>query len=186
MKIIKGESGYIQKKKVWAIVKTIFEFAIVVALLIIGITQTGSRLNLLTIVAVLGCLPASKSLVEVIMLLPHVSLVQEKVDEIQTCTQQQTVIYDLLLTNTQKCMHVDALVISDNTICGYASHKKTNADEAGKYIKSILENNKYDKVTVKIFDDYKAFIARVESMQNKTNAERKETHMCNILLQISL
>jgi len=69
----KGEAGYISSKKIRAIVKVILEFGIVVALLILGIKQTGDRLNLLTLVAVLGCLPASKALVEFIMIATHLN-----------------------------------------------------------------------------------------------------------------
>ena len=62
MKIKKGDAGYISRQKRNCIIKTVIEFGIVVALFVLGIWQTGDRLNLLTVVAVLGCLPASKAL----------------------------------------------------------------------------------------------------------------------------
>lgn len=65
MKATKGEAGYIQARKKQLILKAVLEFGIVIALLILGIWQTHTRLNLLTVVAVLGCLPAAKALVEV-------------------------------------------------------------------------------------------------------------------------
>ena len=61
MKATKGEAGYIQARKKQLILKAVLEFGIVIALLILGIWQTHTRLNLLTVVAVLGCLPAAKS-----------------------------------------------------------------------------------------------------------------------------
>ena len=69
MKQRKGEPGYISRHKRAVIIKASLEFAIVVALLLLGWFQTKSRLNVLTIVAVVGCLPASKALVEVIMII---------------------------------------------------------------------------------------------------------------------
>ena len=62
MKATKGEAGYIQARKKQLILKAVLEFGIVIALLILGIWQTHTRLNLLTVVAVLGCLPAAQSL----------------------------------------------------------------------------------------------------------------------------
>lgn len=51
MKATKGEAGYIQARKKQLILKAVLEFGIVIALLILGIWQTHTRLNLLTVVA---------------------------------------------------------------------------------------------------------------------------------------
>ena len=64
----KGTSGYLRTQKNYEILRTVLYFAISLSLFIAGRVTTGSRENLLTIVAVLGCLPACKSLVENILL----------------------------------------------------------------------------------------------------------------------
>ena len=64
MKINKGNAGYINSRKKRVLVKSLVQFGISFALLAIGMITTDSRMNLLTVVAILGCLPASKSLVE--------------------------------------------------------------------------------------------------------------------------
>ena len=83
MKATKGEAGYIQARKKQLILKAVLEFGIVIALLILGIWQTHTRLNLLTVVAVLGCRPATKALVEVITISPYHSIAEERAKEIQ-------------------------------------------------------------------------------------------------------
>lgn len=191
MKIKKGDAGYIRKRKKQVILKTVLEFGIVIALLVLGIMQTGSRMNLLTLVAVLGCLPAAKSLVELIMILPHQSIHPELARQIEEKSSLLTCCYDMVITNTQKAMPVDAIVILDNTICGYTSSQKTNPDEVGKHIKQILVQNQYAKVSVKIFSDYTAFLTRAEGMQNmasvnRPDTEKKEKAVRSIILQISL
>ena len=191
MKILKGDAGYIKKRKTRVTVKVLLEFGIVAALLILGITQTGTRMNLLTVVAILGCLPAGKALVELIMLLPHRTIASEKAEEIAEKTPLLTVAYDMIITSTEKAIPVDVLVILDNTICGYASNSKTNTDKVGKQIKEMLTNHKYDKVVVKIFSDYTAFITRAEGMQNmaavsRPETQKKEEAMRQLILQISL
>ena len=42
--------------------------------MIAGYVTTKTKLNLLTVVAVLGCLPASRILVNLIMVMPHDSI----------------------------------------------------------------------------------------------------------------
>ena len=66
-KAVKGTYGYLKIKRNWVFIRTIVFFAISIAIFITGYVTTGSRKNLFTIVAVLGCLPACKSLVNLIL-----------------------------------------------------------------------------------------------------------------------
>ncbi|MBQ8558970.1 MAG: hypothetical protein IJ439_03175 [Tyzzerella sp.] len=191
MKILKGDPGYINKHKKNAILKAVLEFAVVIALLILGIMETGSRQNLLTLVAILGCLPASKALVEVIMIFPHHSMKDETAEEIKNKTTDLTTVYDLVLTTEKHIMPIDCIVISDNTICGYTSNKKTDVAFAAKHIKQMLDANQYTKVSVKIFDNYTSFLTRAEGMNNiasveKADTKQKEDGMRRVILNISL
>ncbi len=191
MKRIKGTPGYIKKRKRTVIIKTVLQFGVVIALLLLGIMETKSRMNLLTLVAVLGCLPASKSLVEVIMILPHHTIAADIAEEIQSKTLHLTAVYDLVFTSEKSIMPVDCVVISDNTICGYTSNEKTDTVFAAKHIKQILYANQFTNVSVKIFDNYTAFITRVEGMNNiaaveKNDTKKKEESIRQIILNISL
>ena len=62
-----GEYEYYNWKRNSEIIKTIIYFAISLALLAAGYLTTGTKANLLTVGAVLGMLPASKSMVGMIM-----------------------------------------------------------------------------------------------------------------------
>ena len=191
MKVAKGNPGYIKNRKRKVILKTVLQFGIVVALLVLGIMETKSRLNLLTLVAVLGCLPASKSLVEVIMLFPHRSINQSVSDEIQEKTSALTVAYDLVFTSEKHIMPVDCVVISDNTICGYTSNEKTDTVFPAKHIKQILYANQFTNVSVKILDNYTAIVTRAEGMNNiaaveKNDTKKKEEKIRQVILNISL
>ena len=191
MKIAKGNPGYIEKRKQNRILKTVMQFGIVAALLVLGVAQTNTRLNLLTLVAVLGCLPASKSLVEVIMLFPHHSIEAAKANEIREKTPELTVAYDLVFTSEKHIMPVDCVIISDNTICGYTSKEKTDTVFAAKHLKQILYANQFTNVSVKIFDNYNAFVNRAGEMNSlavKTGSDtkKKEAKIQQIILNISL
>ena len=191
MKVAKGDAGYIRARKRKILLKTVLEFGIVAALLILGIVETGSRQNLLTVVAVLGCLPASKALVELIMVLPHRSITEETSSEIELNANLLTRVYDMVFTSEKIIMPVEAIVISGNTICGYSSNAKVDMNFIAKHLKQYLYANRFDKVSVKIFDNYTAFATRAEGMNNiasieKNDTKRHEEGIKQILLNISL
>jgi hypothetical protein len=190
MKIKKGNAGYIHSHKTKIIIKTLVQFGIVAALLVLGIMQTGDRLNLLTVVAILGCLPASKSLVEVIMLVPHQSIKEEQAIETLSKSESLTSVFDLVFTSEKKVMPVDSIVISDNTICGYSSSLKVNTSEVSEHIKKYLHINKFTKVSVKIFDNYTIFLNRADDMNMIASVEKevkeKEAGIRQVILNISL
>lgn len=191
MKIKKGEAGYINKRKKKAFIKASLEFGIVIALLILGVVQTGSRLNLLTLVAILGCLPAAKALVELIMLIPHHSIESSVAEEIEQKSEALTKAYDLVLTSENHIMPIDCVVICKNTVYGYTSSKKTDTTFAVKHIKNILQTNEFSNVSVKIFDNYKTFLLIAEGLHNiatveKADAKEYEEAIRNVILNISL
>ena len=66
---VKGTKNYLNTQKRYEVGRTILYFAISISLFIAGYINTGERLNLLSVVSALGCLPACKSLVDVIMFL---------------------------------------------------------------------------------------------------------------------
>lgn len=191
MKIKKGDAGYIRQHKRNVIIKTVIEFGIVIALFFLGIWQTGDRLNLLTVVAILGCLPASKALVELIMIFPHHSISEEMTTEIERSTEYLTKAFDMVFTSEKKIMPVESIVISDNTVCGYTSNPKVDTNGTSDHIKKYLSSNKLNKVSVKIFDNYATYLKRVEDMnriaaEEKNDVKEKETAIRQVILSLSL
>lgn len=191
MKITKGCAGYVDKRKKQLITMTVVEFGIVIAILILGYVQTKTRLNLLTVVAILGCLPASKSLVGVITIFPYKSVPKKMKRELDVKGHLLTRVFDTVITSYEKVLPIDCFVISDSIVCGYTHHKKVDAEYAAKHIKAMLGQNGYEKVTVKIFQDYTKFIARVEGLNSMRKVdheqnERKEEAMKRVLLNISM
>ena len=69
----KGTQYYLKTQRKYEILRTILYFAISLSLFIAGWITTKSRLNLLTVVAILGCLPACKSVVGMIMFIRYKS-----------------------------------------------------------------------------------------------------------------
>lgn len=191
MRIQKGEPGYIKAQKMKFLVGTIVEFAVVIGLVVLGYVQTGSRLNLFTVVAVVGCLPAAKMLVELIALWPQRSIEADIYKEVEEKAPLLLKAYDLVITGNDKVMPVNVFVISDHTVYGYTDNRKTDEAKLSSYLKEMLKNNRIEKVTVKIFHDYTAFLARAEGMNNimtvdKSSDRKRENTIRRLLLAVSI
>lgn len=191
MKVIKGQPGYLNNQRKKELLIVILEFALIIAILLVGFFTTKTKLNLFTLVAILGCLPACKSLVGLIIRFPYQSIDSSKAKDIALKTPLLTVSYDMVITSHKKIMPLTCVVISNNTVCGYASNSAVDVQYLATHIKQILAQNKYEKVSVKIFNDYTAFLSRAEGMNSIVAIDRldyvkKETEIKNIILRISL
>ncbi len=174
MKTEKGQPGYLKALKSKYLLRALGEFAIVAAVFILGYVQTNTKQNLFTIVAVVGCLPAAKMLVEYITVYPHQGIEREKYEEIEEKAPFIMRLYDMLITSTEKAMPVDAIVIYGHVVCGYSSSPRTDEAVLAKQIKGVLKDHRYEKMTVKIFHDYGMFLARAEGLNNIAAVERPE------------
>ena len=191
MKLHKGTAGYISAKKrqLAYIIGAVAVIAIL--LLMAGYFVYGTRENIFSVLAVIICIPVCRTLVNLIMLIPHHTTSERMELELSGVTEDLTVLYDLLVTSEKKAMQIDALVISPTTICGYTSSPQTDTEGAARHIKHMLEKNKIEKITVKIFKDYKAFKSRAEGMENIVSVEQLTSHereekIAQILQDISL
>lgn len=186
MKIEKGQPGYIKARKIRYLIWSIAEFGIVIAVVLLGYFQTGTKMNLFTILGVLGCLPASKMLVEFITMAPHRSIEAQKYKELEDKARLLIRIYDLVITSREKVMPVDAVVISGHVVCGYSSSERTDEQILARHIKNTLKDNHYDKMTVKVFHDYHAFLARAEGMNNMASVQPPDHRQGNAVKSIIL
>lgn len=187
----KGSPGYLDYKKRMEILRAVIYFFIVAAIILLGYSQTHTKKNLLTVVGIVGCLPACKVLVGVITRWPYHSIAADKAKEITQKASLLTLAFDLVVTSTEKIMPIECVVISGNKIFGYVSNSKVDLNYAAKHIKTILNQNQYEGLTVKLFDQYSAFLARAEGLNNiqaieKSDMKEYEEGIKNIILNISL
>lgn len=190
-KVEKGTPGYLDYKKKIEIGRTLLYFGIVAAIFLLGYSQTHTRRNLLTIVAVLGCLPSSKALVGVIVRFPYSSVSQALAEEVSEKGALLTTCYDLLVTSKESVMPVDCIVISGHNIYGYTRSEKVDLEALGKQIKEMLAKNQYSGLTVKILNQYKPFLARVEGLNNiasiqQEDGKEREEAIRSLILTLSM
>ena len=177
-KVEKGKPGYLNYKKKAEILRTVIYFAIVAAIFLLGYTQTHTRLNLMTVVAVLARFP-------------YPSIDPDRAKEIAKISRHLTVCYDTVITSREKIMPADCFVISGHNLYGYTHYEKVNPEELAKHIRSILSQNGYTGLTVKILNQYAPFLARVEGLDNIAAVEQEDTKQTEqeirqLLLNISM
>ncbi|MDO4522627.1 MAG: hypothetical protein Q4B57_05700 [Eubacteriales bacterium] len=162
-KVSKGHFGYISFEKKKRSLMTAILFAIPLIIYITGLLQTGTRKNLFTFVAIMGCLPASKCAVGMVLVLLQKPMERSLYEECQAHVRDLTVIYDGVVSSEKRNTRIPCIVVSGLHVVGYSDDPKLDAAATELHIKKILQGNSY-RANVKIFSDKKAFLRRVDEL----------------------
>lgn len=160
----KGTENYLNTQKKYEVIRTVFFFAISLSLFAAGWIQTGTRANLLTIVAVLGFLPASRSLVSAIMFLRYQSCSAGAAAELKRCAGGLSVLYDCVFTSYKKNYCVSHIAVRGNVVCGYTEDSQFEENEFYRHIGEIMKADGHEEATVKIFKSLPKYKERLEQM----------------------
>ena len=163
-KIPSGNTGYLDYKKKVLLIQVLISFGIVAAIFICGLIIFHTRKNAVTIVAIVGVLPAARCLVNYIVAAPHKSLAVNDAKEIRECAGELPVLYDYVFTAKEGSYPVAAFALSENTMCGLYSGKPEDISKAEKHIKSMLKSEGLHKFSVKLFSDKTQYLERVKEM----------------------
>lgn len=184
---VKGTKNYLNSQKKYEIVRTIIYFGISLSLYIAGYVTTKSNLNLLTVVAVLGCLPGCKSLVGMIMFLRFHSLSQDIAEDVEKHSEGLWCLYDMIFTTYDKNFIIGHMVLRGNTVIGYACHQKKF--EEAVLIKHLTETLALDGVsgiTFKFFEDKEKYIQRMEQLKTLEDNESLNENVGKTLKSVVL
>ena len=167
----KGEYGYIRSEKVRRLLITALLFAIPIAILLTGMYINGTKKSILTVVAMVGCLPACKSAVGMIVMMLRRSMPKELYEKIAPHEGTLTMSYDMFLTSYDKSCMLDACAICGNTVVGFSADKKTDIPFLEKHVTKTL---RVDGLTtnVRILDNIDLFIERMDSMNEHEDSLR--------------
>lgn len=182
----KGQRNYLNTQKRYEILRTTLYFAISLSLFIAGWVHTGNRENLLTVVAVLGCLPACKSAVDMILYLRFKSCNKESADQIEMHNKGLTGMFDVVFTSYEKNFVIDHLTVRGNTICGYTGSKKWDEQVFYKHLDAMLKKDNFKDTTIKIFTDSKKYTERLEQMKQLPDNEAVTAGILSTIKSISL
>jgi len=183
-RVKKGEAGYIAYKKKIECIKTIIYFAISLILFFAGYFTTKTRLNLLTVVAVLGCLPASKSAVIMFMYLKVKEMPGELISQIQEKTGTLTGYFDLYFTSYSKNYNIAHLVITENSVIGYSHDPKFDESGFQTHLQDMMHKENINDILIKIFTDKDKYCNRLSELNAKENKTRNDIK--ELIFSISL
>lgn len=182
----KGTRNYINSQKKYEIIRTIIYFFISISLFAAGYITTKSRENLLTVVAVVGCLPACKSLVAVIMFFRYKSCPDKDADLISSHIGQLDGLFDLVFTSEKKNFVVSHLVVQGNNICGYSCNHDFPEKDFYTHIEGILKLDGHKNYTVKIFTDIQKYIERLDQLNDLETENKNIPQVLATLKAVSL
>lgn len=206
-RIIKGDFGYLEKQMHWELIKTLIFFALSFGVLLIGIIITGTKNNLLTIVAVLGLLPAAKELITSIMFTkakkyscPKIlfDAVQEMIvpdgNDIKDDDHEEMnfesenlllVVYDLYMTSQETDFPILSMCCHNRTLIGIADWEKFDYKKAEDHIRIMLKQNGHKNVVIKIFSEQEKYISRIKELKEQ-KAENRDADQAILRLMLNL
>lgn len=182
----KGQRNYLDSQKRYEILRTVIYFAISLSLFIAGWVHTGKRENLLTVVAVLGCLPACKSVVDMIMFLRFKSCNAENADKIEAHNEGLNGLFDVVFTTYDKNFVIDHITVRGNTLCGFTQSNKFDEQAFYKHLDTMLKKDNFKEITIKIFTDIKKYTERLEQMKELPEEENTTAGIIATIKSISL
>lgn len=189
------------------LVKTLIFFASSFGVLLIGIIVAGTKNNLLTIVAVLGLLPAAKELITCIMFTKAKKyscprILYEAIQKTVGCDESGTrehvpdgtdpspeslplVVYDLYMTSQENNYPILSMCCHNKTLIGVADWEKFDYKKAEDHIRIMLKQNGHKNVAIKIFDEQEKYISRVMELKEQ-KAENTEADQAILRLMLNL
>ncbi len=183
----KGEYGYISYRRKITIVRTVICFALCAAVFLAGFITTGTRRNLLTIVAVLGCLPAARSMVNAIMFVrakgcsakAH-ELIVEALASGERPMGTMAEGYDLYLTSYRNNYPLSHAVVYRGMVTALCEDDTVDVRAGEKHIEDHLKADGISGLNIKIYTDTGKYIARLKQLAELEDAESK-THPATVL-----
>ena len=173
-KVVKGQYGYIRTQRIKVTIRTVLLFLLSLVIFFVGLWYNGgNKKNLLTVVAVLGCLPACKSAVNMIMFFRASGCAENVWERVSRCSEGLTCLYDMYFTSYEKNYAVSHLVVKDHVVCGYCSDAKCESEKCEKHLGNMLKQGGCKNVTVKIYKDLDQYCEGLSNLQRQ-NAESGE------------
>lgn len=185
----KGAYGFLKYQKKRAVFLTILFFGLVIGIFVTGFITTKSRMNLLTIVAILGCLPACKQAVSCFMICRKKPCGLERFRHISENSGDVLTAYELYITSPKTAYAFDAACVRghDIILLTHLEKIKINTKECQTFLKEILNNNEKKQCNVRIYEEEKGFLTHLKQLAEKKEEDAEESDfILRVLLAISV
>lgn len=169
----KGTFPYLKKAPVWQGIMTLILMLLPAGLFLIGYTRFGGAKNLFTVVAVVGMLPAAKSIVSFIMFLraEKYSCPASLHHDVAPLEGKGAFIgYDYYLTSYTSNFPLPVAAVGKGVLIAYLTHEKSKAGDCETHIKEYLKKNDISDINVKVFDQEAKFTERLKTLSESEEA----------------
>ena len=170
--VAKGNFGYIRSEKRRRFIVAAGLLLIPIIVYIIGILVTGKRETIVTVISIVGTLPACRAIVSFIMMAMRKPIKKEAYDEIASHEGTLTTAYELYMTAYEKSAMVDAVAICGNTIVGLVTDPEADLRYEENHITKILRANGVAS-KVNLLTDIRKYVERMDSMNEHADSLRE-------------
>lgn len=204
----KGDFGYLNNHKKRRLLSASLSMLMVVVICMTGIILYHSQKTIFAVMAALAALPAAKLLVGYLVLMPYHSTdeaVRERLESVRGDNAYARILYDVVLSSSEKAMYAGVIFIKNGKIFGYTDYYKKNSNKNAKkqdskavslsdiekHLKFIINSNCNYSI-IKMYDDEAAFLKAVEAEKTSegklSDEERRKLISMNerIAKQISI
>ena len=168
----KGTFGYISSEKKRRLLITIGLFVLPMLVLAGGIWYYKTRNNICTVLAIVGCLPGCRSIVNLIMIGKCHPMDESLYREISAHQGNLDMGYEMYMTFYEKNAYIDAVAVCGNLVVAYSSDPKIDVRFMEENIQKVIRKNGY-KAEVHIFTDLRKYTERLDSMNDHADSLRE-------------
>lgn len=183
----KGAYGYLEKRKLYTALRTVLFFLVCIGIYLAGYLTTGTNRNLLTVVSILGCLPACKSAVNFIIFIKAKGCTNALHNKVSGYDEVLETMYDMYFTSYQKNYPISHMVLKGNILCGITENPKCGCKDAQKHLEQMLSQEGIKNVTVNIFSDEAEYVDRLGRLEKlEVDTSKNKADILQLLYSISL
>lgn len=170
-KIVKGQYGYRDAHKK-AQIRNVAIFAVAIAAILIGrffVTWEDMQ-KMMLITAILLVLPMANLASPLIVSWKFKTTPRDFYEAVKPYEEKFPVYYDLIITNTDLIMPIDAAVVHPSGIYLFCPNKNIDTKKAEKFLNEILVGWKLDG-NAKVMVEKKNYLNRLASLKDITEEE---------------
>ena len=159
----KGTFGYLNRNKIFAWKRAALMLSVPIAIFLAAWIVNQTRENVMTVVAVVGCLPGCNQVVRAILASRYSSIDQKLWEQVEAAKGGLPVVYENVFTSYEKNYYVDCIAVCGKEALGYSSDPDLNPKAAAAHIQKMLKSGSY-KQQVRILKDREAFLRQLRTL----------------------
>ena len=154
-RIKKGHHGYIKRKKRLLLGEVLGLLIGIIGLVVIGVVTTGSRKNLLTVVAMVSVIPMVNQLVILIALWKYQPCPDKEYEQVASIVGKGILDTELVITSkTDKSFLLDYACIHEKGVFCYCSDKNVSFFQSYKNLLIFLHRFRFQRQGFHLFQQF--------------------------------